>query len=65
MKDDAAEERDEKKSFKKIGKEVKHLESTHKGYAAGGVANEGARVKYGRNMARVMNQTGKKAGRGR
>ncbi len=52
------------KQVKQIaGKEVKsHEKRMHKGMAKGGVTNEDMK-KYGRNMARVMNQ--KSNGRGR
>jgi hypothetical protein len=46
-------------SMKKVAKaEVKaHEKRMHKGMAKGGVTGEAMR-KYGRNMARVMNQRG-------
>ena len=51
-------------SMKKVAKaEVKaHEKRMHKGMAKGGVTSESMK-KYGRNMARVMNQ--RSSGRGR
>ena len=65
MKDSPKEEREEKKSFKKIGKEVSHLEGMHKGYKAGGPTSADRKA-VGRNQSRIKNQIGHtyKAGRG-
>ena len=53
---------DEKQVKRIADKEVKaHEKRMHKGMAKGGVTSE-AMKKYGRNMARVMNQRGSSRG---
>lgn len=57
MVDDAGEERKEKSFFKTVAKKAGSLAREHKKFHAGGPTNE-MRAKYGRNMARIKNQTG-------
>lgn len=68
MKGSAAEEREEREEvggLRKISKVAKKLEDMpeHKKFSAGGSVTSGEAMKYGRNVARAMNQ--KKSGRGR
>ena len=64
MVDDAREEKKEKSFFKSTAKKAGALAQEHKGFAAGGPTTFD-RAKYGKNMAKIVNQTGRKAGRGR
>ena len=70
MVDDEKEEKKEKKFFKSTKDEASKLLKDHKRFAKGGLTT-GTVKQVGRNMAKVINQTGhaynfgKKAGRGR